>query len=413
MNRFCINHRSEAHRRGSLMPAIAFALLVVGGVAALVLNRLWIDAAEVELRNAAEAAALSAAREYLGDHLLLSQVDYQLIAEQAKRRAAQLSLSNRVAGQPVNINLDENGNGDIYFGYNYYDAETGESTFLESNSKAAGVLVRTYKSRQLGNPINLFFAGVTDQPEADALVYAEVSFDNVIDHFRPTRFLPVPAFPLAILADDVSGQRTDTWDAQITQKQGADLYGFDSQSNTVIEGADGIPEMVLRSVPLNTDPLLANVQLLDFNNGLNEQKISKQIRDGLSSVDLEMLNGIIPAQNLLSISGSANITTPVQQALGLQAGQQRLCLLYTKQLPTTIPGWSNLECQGVVAIRILRVIPESGESATIIVQPTVMTTKTATLARYLQVNNSTGQETSTPIEFYRINPYVYKMFVSR
>lgn len=413
MNRLRINQQPATNRRGSLMPAIAFALLVIGAVAALVLNRLWIDAAEVELRNAAEAAALSAAREYLGDHLLLQQVDFDQIALQAKQRAAFLSLSNKVAGQPVEISLENNGNGDIYFGYQHYDAETGDSTFLESNSNATGVVVRTYKSRQLGNPINLFFAGVTGQPEADALVYAEVSFDNIIDHFRPTRSLPIPALPLAVLANDPTGNRTDTWNAQITQKQGADLYRFDPQTHLVVEGPDGIPEMMLRSVPLNTDPLLSNVQLLDFNNELNEQNISRQIQKGIYSVDLEFLNGIIPAQNIFSISGSANITTPVQQAFETQIGQQKLCLLYTNQAPMTVPGWSNLECQSVVAIRIMKVIPETEESATIIIQPTVMTTKTAALAQFIQASNNSDQNRTMPVEFYRINPYVYKMFVSR
>ncbi len=418
MNRLRINQQPARNRRGSLMPAIAFALLVIGAVAALVLNRLWIDAAEVELRNSAEAAALSAAREYLGDHLLLPQVDYDQIALQAKQRAAILSLSNKVAGQPVEISLDNNGNGDIYFGYQHYDAETGESTFLESNAHATGVVVRTYKSRQLGNPINLFFAGVTGQPEADALVYAEVSFDNIIDHFRPTRSLPIPALPLAVLANDPTGNRTDTWNAQVTQKQGADLYRFDPQTHLVVAGADGIPEMTLRSVPLNTDPLLSNVQLLDFNNELNEQNISRQIQKGIYSVDLEFLNGIIPAQNPFSISGNANITTPVQQAFESQIGQQKLCLLYTSQAPMTVPGWSNLECQRVVAIRIMKVIPETEESATIIIQPTVMTTKTAALAQFIQASNNSDpnrsdQNRTLPVEFYQINPYVYKMFVSR
>ena len=393
------------------MPAIAFALLVVGAVAALVLNRLWVDAAEVELRKAAEAAALSAAGEYLGDHLLVQQPDYDQIALQAKQRAAALSLSNTVAGQPVEISLAGNGRGDIYFGYQYNDAETGQTTFLESNSQATGVVVRTYRYQRLGNPINLFVEAAGAQPQTDALVYAEVSFDNVIDHFRPTRSLPVPALPLAVLASDPSGKRVDTWNVQITERQGADLYRFDSPTRSVVEGPDGIPEMVLHSVPLNSDPLLSNVQLLEFNNELNEQKISRQIQNGLYPNDLKQLGGVIPAQSPVSISGTANITTPLQQSLESQIGQQKLCLLYTGQAPMTIPGWSNLECQQVVAIRVMKVVPETEESATVIIQPTVMTTKTAALARFLQAGGDPGGTTATGL--YRPNPYVYKLFVSR
>lgn len=412
MNHSCIKYRPKSNRRGSLMPAIAFALLVVGASAGLVLNRLWVDAAEVELRNATEAAALAAAGEYLGDHLLLEQVDYDLIVAQAKQRAALVAISNRVAGRPVELNIDSPG--DVYFGYKHFDAESGESVFLESNSQATKVVVQAQRSRRLGNPIRLFFSGVTKQPVVDAAVFTEVSFDNIIDHFRPIRSVPVPALPLAIYAKDISGKRTDTWDVQIRQKQGADRYRFDERTHEVVAGSDGIVEMELRSVPLNLDPLLSNVQLLDFNNELSEQQVSRQIRNGLSLQNLKMQNEILPAQSPFAIAGSANITTPLQLSLESQIGQQRLCLLYHYQEPITIPGWSNLECQGVVAIRIMKIIPESEESATLIVQPTVMITKTAALTRYVGMNQRKQYETNTtPVDLFAINPYVYKMFVSR
>ena len=171
--------------------------------------------------------------------------------------------------------------------------------------------------------------------------------------------------------------------------------------------------MILHSVPLNTDPLLSNVQLLDFNNELNEQEISRQIQNGLYPDDLEQLGGVIPAQSPISIAGSANITTPLQQSLESQIGQQKLCLLYTGQAPMTIPGWSNLECQQVVAVRVMKVVPETEESATIVVQPTVMTTKTAALARFIQAQADGVPGRTTATGLYQPNPYVYKLFVSR
>ncbi|MBL4884168.1 MAG: hypothetical protein JKY95_06495 [Planctomycetaceae bacterium] len=412
MNRYRINQRNNAKRRGSLLPAIAIALLAVGSAAGLVLNRLWIDAAEVELHNAAQASALAAAGEFLGDHLLVSEVDYDLIVAQAKQRAVLVALANRVAGSPVELNLEDDS--DVYFGYKHFDSESGDSVFLESNSQAKAVVVRAQRSQKLGNPLRLFLAGVTKRSTADVLVYSEVSFDNLIDHFRPIRSLHIPALPMGILASDENGNRTDTWHIQITQKQGADNFRFDEQTHEVVAGSDGIIEMVLHSVPLNTDPLFSNVQLLDFNNDLGDQQLSKQILNGLNQADLESLDGVMPAQKTFSIAGTSNITTPLQLSLESQIGQQRLCLLYTKQEPITIPGWSTLQCQGVVAIRIMKVIPESGESATIIVQPTVLVTKTAALARYTARDRSGQYNTSiNPADLFSENPFVYKMFVSR
>ena len=53
---------AAVRRRGSLVPAVAVALAVVGAFMAVVLDRLWIDAARMELLTAAEAAAHLAAR---------------------------------------------------------------------------------------------------------------------------------------------------------------------------------------------------------------------------------------------------------------------------------------------------------------------------------------------------------------
>jgi len=409
------------NRRGTLQPAIAAALLTVGAAMALVLNSLWKDAATVELHSAAEAAALAAAGEYLNEARLDPRTDDATLAALARQKAAVVAESNRVAGEP--LQLDPNVPGDIVFGQTVYSPEYGE-TFLETDENANTVEVRGVRARAFGNPLPFFLGGVTGRSTGDAVVVAEAAFDNTIDHFRPIPGLPVPALPLAILAADPTGERLDTWDQQITLRGGADNYRFDMETRQVIAEPDGIPEMELNGVPLKTSASEGNVMLLDLANGLDELQINTQIATGLHVHDLEEWNGILPAQLPLTLAGMGTITTPVQLAFEEQIGQQRICLLYEAQEDLKVPGWAMVTCRGAVAIRILHVIPEPNEQATVIVQPTILTTKTAALAQFLptaeddangkgnaQGNDGWNTQQQVPPTYVR-NPYIYKLYLN-
>ena len=425
MNTRLAETRSFASRRGVMLPAIAFALLVVGGAMALVLNTLWKDSAQVELRTAAEASALAAAGEYLTDPLLNPQADRLQHLEWAKTKAAQIAFSNRVAGRPLELDLSEE-NGDIYFGQRLEVPVDDPSVFLPSllpadqsvfvrtDENPNVVEVRASRMRSQGNPIRLFFPGIMQQSGGDAVAFAEVCFDNVIAGFQPSPSRPVPALPLASLKSEPFGKRADTWDVNIEQRLGADQYRYDPQTRQVIAEPDGIPEMELYSMPLSGDETARpeNFQLLEFQNNLSEAELARQIRDGLTAEDLKAWDGRLPAQQTLPITGSAIVAGRLPQALADQIGQQRLCLLYREAQPLNVRGWSQVVCEGVVAIRILDVIVEEGEAVRMIVQPTVMSTSTAQLARfYLPEQPSWGLPTE--IETFASNRYVYKIYISQ
>ena len=418
MKKLPYNQNDISMRRGTLLPAIAFSLLVVAAASALVMNKLWIDAAEVELQSVAEASALAAAGNYLGDDLLKPGFDADAAVDQAKQRAAEVAASNLVGGQPVSLTITGDDT-DVVFGRRVDNGIDPETVFLLTNVNPSVVEVRASRSRDLGNPINLFYPGVTKRAHADATMIVEVTFDNRIDHFVAAPARPIPAFPFAILANDPLGKRTDTWANMIEAGQGADEYAYNEVTHEVVKQADGIPEMILKSVPLKSDPLEGNVQLLDFNNDLNDQKIIQQIHNGLTQLDMQPWNNRLQAHQEIEMTGLGNITTPIQFALESQIGQQKLCLLYNQVSAMDVPGWTSLTCEGVVAIRILKVIPESGEVATVIIQPTVLTTKSAVLAQFF---DETADYPDLPpnlaemmVEPKTITPnkYVYKIYVSR
>ena len=83
--------RRSSARSGSLMPAIAVALVAILGASALVLNRLWLDMAHTELRTAAESAALAAGRELANDDLLRKDFNPDAHAMKARLAAARIA----------------------------------------------------------------------------------------------------------------------------------------------------------------------------------------------------------------------------------------------------------------------------------------------------------------------------------
>ena len=79
------------------MPALALALVAVLGGAALVVDRLALDTSKAELRTAAEAAALAAARELANDDRLRPDFDPAALQMKARFAAARIAIENVIA----------------------------------------------------------------------------------------------------------------------------------------------------------------------------------------------------------------------------------------------------------------------------------------------------------------------------
>ena len=67
-------------RRGVITPLAAMVLLVVLAGIALVVNRLWLDAASLEVTTCIETAVLAAGQELAADDLLKEKPNYQTIS---------------------------------------------------------------------------------------------------------------------------------------------------------------------------------------------------------------------------------------------------------------------------------------------------------------------------------------------
>ena len=234
----------QHNRRGVITLFVVLALVVVLGCVALVLDRIWLDMASTEMTAGVEAPALAAAKLLASDDLLkpkeLQDIDKTL--DEARRVAGDIAIQNRVAGTP--FQLDTSPQGDIRFGQLTQDVTTGETQFLETSYLPTSVLVTGMRTKKRNNPVALFLQGIAGTTSGDVGVQTTATIDNRILGLRPNGKFRVPALPLAILKSSSNPKQTETWDIQIEQNLGTDLYSYDAVTNQVVPGSDGIPEII-------------------------------------------------------------------------------------------------------------------------------------------------------------------------
>lgn len=379
-----IRHRRNARgkdsrRRGSMALAAMMSLLVIVGGVALALDRLWLDNAKTELEAAVEAAALRGGQVLASDDLLRLDVDSEARLERVRQEAGKIAAENRIAGKPVELDLAPEG--DVRVGRLVYRERSGEDVFIETTERPTSVVVRGLHSRSRNNPVATLLNGATGNEGADVSALSEATIDDRIVGFQPLDGVPIPALPLAILRAVREGDARESWQIQIEERQGADLYGYDEQTGEVTEGADGIPEIRLRSAARRGDPEKANVHLFDVNGSSTVEELTQQMQVGWGDADLpgqlKELRFDEGLQDFETINGIHGASPRVLKEL---IGQCRIIFLYDNFLATGRSGAGRIAVSKAVAGRVLSVRLLEDDGCELIVQPGVMTTRTAILA---------------------------------
>ena len=397
-------------RQGSITPAVIVALIVVMLAFALVLDQLWLDTAVTELTGGAEAAALAAARSLASDDLLRKDVDTKQRLKKARQAASDIAAKNLVAGDSVQLNA--NPKQDIRFGRLARNVETGLFQFLETDINPASVVVLAERTRGRGNPIGLFIRGLSGQAAGDAAATAEATIDNRIVRLRPLEGINIPAMPIAALF--TAPKRTDTWLDQIEWHNGPDLYSYNETTNQVEYKPDGICELVLRTNSYRSrktdDRPFSNVQVLEFGSRLADKTVIRQINEGLTAEDLEMYDGELLFDGFSRpISSQDVLSLDISSALANLIGECRLCFI-SSSFQETRNGFGNAGCLDIIAVRIMSVRIDGDDSSEIVIQPCVMTTRTAVLVNDEKLLKEAAlSNDGTLINRDVKNPYVYKL----
>ena len=389
-------------RRGSIVPLVGVALVVVVSGMALALDRAWVDMAQVELTKATDAAALAAARELAGDDLLIPNSDVRVRVAAARAAAIQIAGLNSVVQQSLVLQ-----NSDITFGQMVYDASTESNTFLQTELVPRTVIVTGIRERSRMNPIALVMQGLAGQATADLARLSAATIDNRIVGVRASTGLVVPALPLAILGSDSTGVRQDTWQTQIGAGNGVDAYSYDETTNTVTATPDGIREIRLTGSAAGAGTG-SNMCLVDFSGTYDSGRVSMMITNGWTKADLAPLpSGLNLASLPVLVAATSAIETSEAAALVPLVGQCRICLVYGPMTGSTaFTGTGNVAITGLVAGRIMSFVQTAGQAPAIIFQPGVIVTRAAESV----AENQTAAEAadSTVVG----NPYIYKMTLS-
>jgi len=380
-----IRHRQTARgqnskRRGSMALAAMLSLLVIVGGVAIALDRLWLDSAQTELESAVEAAALRGGQLLASDDLLRLDADIETRLEQARRDAGSIAGENLLAGKPVELDLSPEG--DIRFGRLVRRERTREDVFIETTDRPTSVVVRGLHSRSRNNPVATFLNSVSDNEGADVSALSEATIDNRIVGFQPVAGVPIPALPLAILREVKEGDTRESWLIQIEDRQGADQYGYDEQTGLVTDGPDGIPEIRLRSAIRRGDPKKANVHLFDVNGVSTDEELLLHMQNGWHDQDLpKSLTELRFDENSShDFETTGGIHGAAPRVLEELIGQCRILFLYDEFLPTGRSGSGRIQVTQAVAGRVLSVEVLDDDGCELIIQPGVMTTRTALLA---------------------------------
>lgn len=387
----------------------------------MILDRLWLDAADLELTTAAEAAALAAASNLASDDLLKLNPDSELRLELARTAAAYIAGQNLVAGSPVV--LDTTPLGDVRLGQLVLDDALGMVRFAEATDNPTTAVVTATRTRQTSNPVGLFVAGLTNIPFGDVTTRVEATVDNRISGVRALEGAPVPALPLAIWWKDPAGLRSDTWDVQIEARRGADNYGFDPVGRQVYSGADGIPEIVLRSQARGQQLTQTNVTVVDVGTRLNDQELARQFLTGWTIDDMGDFDGEfrLPQGGLVTLQASAELRSADRDALQSLIGEPRICLLYSGLTPNGTLPVGQAACIRMVSIRVLAVNDLDSGACEVVAQPCIVKTRTAIVDDMIPYYTNSAAGTPAPLAEDNSasnlmsrtavlpNPYIYKL----
>ncbi|HBL42400.1 MAG TPA: hypothetical protein DDZ90_03290, partial [Planctomycetaceae bacterium] len=202
------------------------------------------------------------------------------------------------------------------------------------------------------------------------------------------------------------------------QKRGRDEYRFDPETKTVSRGSDGIPEIILTGKPRRGEITDANMQLLDFGSDFKSEAVVRQIRSGLTRKDLKHYQGELLFNGPpLPIHCSPDIENAEQDAFQAMIGQCRICFLYDQVTASSQKYDGTADCTKLVAGRIMAVQRTDNQTTRIILQPAVMTTRTAILAQP-QADPSAALSTrdlkQTADSLKPVtNKYIYKLYLTR
>jgi hypothetical protein len=276
----------KQRKRGVIAVQVAVVLAVLIGFAALTIDVGAMYNTRAELQRSADAAALAGAAAYMTDEMMRVRMN----PDDVDALGYVVSLANGLAtnGAAWNPSLGTTTTNvfgdDILTGWiDVTSASDPIQTGCPAEQyNAVQVILRRQSSEQEGAnpPIALFFARIFGRGYTETTATAVAAFD---DRFSGVSVSETGAgfLPFTIHEDAFASEMAG----------GGDQFGWDPDTETVYEGADGIREIRLYPYPLSGDPDSwgdGNFGVLNI--GSTDQgllQLRDQIINGVTAEDLE------------------------------------------------------------------------------------------------------------------------------
>ncbi len=293
-------------RKGVVIVMVAVMLVVLLGCVALAVDIGHLYVARTELQRTADAAAMAGAQA-LGRSSTDSPIGtYYQSSEEVYSQAETYAQSNKVIRQGVVLNR----NSDITIGYLADPHDLNAALQIVSLDQANAVQVIARRSSNTGGEIPLFFAPLWGINSSTVGASAIAVLDDRFYAYAPKTLGGTPVIPFAV--DE------DVWEDQIVNRNGPDVYGYDSDTKTVLLISDDTPEIRLFPEQLGPSPHggqpddegagAGNFGLLHIGSShgaLGTSTIVRQIADGISANDLTDMTGEPMIKFYEQVSGEA------------------------------------------------------------------------------------------------------------
>jgi Flp pilus assembly protein TadG len=369
--------RSLGRRRGASAVIIAALLPAFIGLSALSTDTAIVAVARSQMSTAADAAALAGAYQLATENRVRGATSLTTEINAANTQAVSLATSNSILGSApvITANTSNQSGGQIMVGY--LDPINSSSTLDSSSaptSKFNSVQVTILRDATHGGTIPTVFAqlmgfkgtGVTVTSTATAQAYS-------ISGFQAVGSLNASLLPIVL--------DKATWEAMLAGSgQATDQYTYNSSTNTITSGADGIYESQLYPVSSGSPGNWGTIKVGVSNNSTST--LSAQIQYGITPSELATYpNSTIQLDSTqsppsITFSGNPGISAGIKSALTSIIGRPVVVPIYD---PNLSGGNGNNAWYGVIAFQPARILSVNfqGNPKYVIIQPCLTNDGTA------------------------------------
>jgi hypothetical protein len=353
------------------------------GFVALAVDTSMIAVARSQLNTASDAAALAGAQQLATENRVRGATALPAEITASNNQALAFAQSNTALGAtPVlSTNIDNSSNGQIVVGYiNPYDSSSTLNTSSDLTSRFNSVQVTLYRDGGHGGPVPTVFgqlmgfsgASLTVESTATAQAFSVSGFQSngssnasllpiVLD--MPTWLNMMPTtFAFQYNGSTVYGNAGPT--------TATDQYTFNTSTNSVTSGPDGIYESLLYPVGSGSPGNWGTIKVGVSNNSTST--LSSQIQYGITPAQLATFpNSTIQLDNTLTppsitFSGNPGISAGIKSALTAIIGQPVVVPIYDQNGGNGSNAWYR-----VIAFQPARILSVNfqGNPKYVIIQP--------------------------------------------